>query len=318
MDSTSLDASEVRAVAGDISGAIRADVTVVDEAFELDNGKVVDLYIEFENPNPKPVYLTRLLPEVQKDEHGDSNPLPTSTALLGLTDDGTPLLARLAAKSVAHMLVTGQEDAGKSVLLRAIALSLAQTHEPEELRLICVHPDGKTFAPFEGLPHLIRPPVQDVAEGVEAISSLTMMLDYRERYEENAPRVVLLIDDVGELLINGVTDVTTERLQSLIERGREAGIHVVVAAAHPADSSLHRLMLTSFPLRIIGKAANSADARWQSPRIYKRSKDLAGRGDFFADGGGESGPLRFQAAYVGEMEIRNAVRKVSVQVPAYG
>jgi S-DNA-T family DNA segregation ATPase FtsK/SpoIIIE len=296
----------VRRLADDLAIALHATTVTVSRDFPSDYEGDANVFLEFENPNPQPVNLLKLLPQVVTDEEGEPKPLPTSTALLGLTEDGIPLLARLASEQIGYVLVTGQEDAGKSVLLRAIALSLALTHDAEDLRLICVHPDGKTFAPFAGLPHLIRPPVRDVMEGIEVVSSLTMMLDYRERYEEDAPRVVLLIDDAG-ILCNNYRGFV-ENLQILVQRGREVGIHVVVASA-PLSLGISAIV-EEFPLRLVGKIKTAGEARLATLYGGPDAHLLHSRGDFLAFGADESG-LRFQAAYVGGDEIRYEVKEMA-------
>jgi len=62
---------------------------------------------------------------------GDRSPtLPPATAILGLAEDGAPLLIRLPSPDVAHVLVAGTTGSGKTVLLQAMILSLALTNLP--------------------------------------------------------------------------------------------------------------------------------------------------------------------------------------------
>lgn len=300
--------AKIRRLADDLALALHVTTLRVDRS---EKGVV----LEFENPNPQPVSLLTLLPQVIKDEHGAPDPLPTSTALLGLTDDGLPLLARLASPQVAHILVAGTTGSGKSVLLRTIALSLLLTHTSEELRMIFLDPKGRTFEPFEGAPHLLRPPVTEMPEALEALRSLLRAMEVRDRRGESSPCVVVVVDELADLIFTGGDEIT-EGLTRLVQRGREAGIHVVAATQRPSSAIMTGLMRANFPLRLVGKVVSANDARVATGRGGTDAHLLSGRGDFLAVGGGESEPLRFQVAHVGEEGVRNEVRKLQQAMPS--
>ena len=294
--------AKIRRLADDLALALHVSTLRVDRS---EKGVV----LEFENPNPRPVSLLNLLPQVVKDEHGAPDPLPTSTALLGLTDDGLPLLARLASPQVAHILVAGTTDSGKSVLLRTIVLSLLLTHMGNELRMILLEPKGRIFEPFQGAPHLLRSPITELPEAMEALQSLLRALEVRERRGESRPRVAVVVDELADLIFTGGDEIT-EGLTRLVQRGHEAGIHVVAATQRPSSASMTGLLQANFPLRLVGKVISANDARVATGRGGTDAHLLRGRGDFLAVGGGEAAPLRFQVAHVGEEEIRNEVRKL--------
>ncbi len=287
--------SSIKGLADDLALAMRVP------ALTIDRGKE-GIVLEFSNPNPGPVSLMSLLDEVR--------PLPVSTALLGLTDDGAPLLARLSAPEVAHILVAGTTGSGKSVLLRTMAASLALSHRPDVLRMMCIDPKGRAFRVLEGLPHLTRPPITDLSEAVEALNSLVRMMEVRDRRGEGpdsgvgngAPRIVVFIDELADLIMLGEKSVT-ESITRLAQRGREAGIHLVAATQHPSSAILSSLMRANFPLRLVGKVVSADDARVASGRAGTNAHLLNGRGDFLAVSGGDA-PIRFQVAYIADKELR--------------
>ena len=265
--------------------------------------------LEFEHPNPRPVSLLKLLPQVIVDEHGNPDPLPDTTALLGLTEDGIPLLARLASARVAPVLVAGMTGSGKSVLLRSAALSLLMTHEADKLRMICMDPNGKTFTPFKGAPHLLRPQITDPPAAVDALRSLSHAVKSRRQRGETRPYVVVVIDNLGDLIYAGGDEIA-EMLVRLIQHGQEVGIYPIVATQRPSSASMVELVQTHFALRLVGKVGSANDARMASGRGGTDAHLLNGRGDFLAIGGGEGEPLRFQVASVGEAEIRQEIAKL--------
>lgn len=290
--------SAIKSLADDLALAMRVPSLTIERSKE-------GIVLEFSNPNPTPVSLLTLLDEVR--------PLPISTVLLGLTDAGAPLLARLSAPEVAHILVAGTTGSGKSVLLRTMAASLALSHRPDVLSMVCIDPKARTFSVLDGLPHLPRPPIADLAEAVEALDSLVRMMEIRDRRGErpdvgvgsSAPRIVVFIDELADLIMLGEKSVT-ESLTRLVQRGREAGIHLVAATQHPSSAILSSLMRANFPLRLVGKVVSADDARVASGRAGTNAHLLNGRGDFLAVSGGDP-PIRFQVACADETELRQCL-----------
>ena len=292
--------SAIRRLADDIALALKISTLRINREKE-------GVVLAFDNPRPQPVTLANLLPIVLKDENGAPDPVPLSTALLGLTDDGLPLLARLSSPEVAHILIAGTTGSGKSVLLRTISLSLILTHRPDQLRILALDPKGRVFQPLAGIPHLLRPPVRELPEMLEALHSLLRALEVRDRQRENSPRIVLLIDELADLIFQGGDEII-EALTRLVQRGREAGIHVVAATQRPSSAIMSGLMRANFPLRLVGKVVSSSDARVATGRGGTDAHLLSGRGDFLAVGGGGE-PIRFQVAFVSEEELRTEAHK---------
>ena len=299
--------SSIRSLADDLALALRVPAIRVGRGNE-------GVVLEFPNPEPRPVTLLNLLPGVGS--------LPEATALLGLTDEGVPLLARLSSPEVAHILIAGTTGSGKSVLLKTIALSLILTHRPDALRIMCLDPKGRVFKAFQGVPHLLRPPITEVGETLEALRSLLHAMEVRDRRAENRPHIVLLIDELADLILQGEQQTDgngnagkeiTQSLTRLAQRGREAGIHIVAATQRPSSALLGGLMRANFPLRLVGKVTSSNDALVAAGRGGTDAHLLDGRGDFLAVGVGT--PIRFQAAFVDEKEIRREVADLQPPAP---
>lgn len=286
----------IKRLADDLALALRVSALAIDR----DQHGVV---LSFANPDPKPVELLPLLDEVL--------PIPTTTAVLGLTDAGLPLLARLSAPDVAHVLVAGTTGSGKSVLLRTMATSLVLTHPARHLRLLCIDPKGRTFRALAHAPHLARPLIAQPPEALEALRSLLRTMEVRDQRGERpaqdsgVPHIVVFIDELADLMMAG-GDAVTETLTRLAQRGREAGIHLVAATQHPSAAILGSVMRANFPLRLVGRVASAQDALVASGRGGTDAHLLHGRGDFLALNGGDH-PLRFQVANVREREIRRQV-----------
>ena len=64
--------------------------------------------------------------------------VPPCSALLGLDEEGLPVLLRLPSADVAHVLIAGNTGSGKTVLARTMALSLAMHNPPRALQLVLI------------------------------------------------------------------------------------------------------------------------------------------------------------------------------------
>jgi S-DNA-T family DNA segregation ATPase FtsK/SpoIIIE len=176
--------------------------------------------------------------------------------------------------------------------------------------MVCIDPKGKTFRGFSGARYLQRKPVSGMGEIREVLRSLVRTMEVRDQRGElldgrSTLRIVVLIDEVAELVMTGEDNVTAQ-LTRLVQRGREAGIHVVAATQHPSSAILSSVMRANFPLRLVGKVTSAQDALVASGRAGTGAHLLGGRGDFLAVNGGET-PLRFQAAAISDKEIKRGI-----------
>jgi len=266
-------------------------------------GGAVDLEIPRDDPEP-----VHLLPLHRQIDHGEIPPL---TAILGLGEDGEPLLIRLPSPDVAHVLVSGTTGSGKTVLLQTMILSLAMMNRPRDLALILLDPKRTPFRLFEGLPHVSRTVVRDAGEAAETLESLVRLMETRggpEVWVEGQPHVVLVIDELADLLMTGGSGFQ-QPLTRLLQRGRGAGIHVVAATQKPTAAVLGPLVKANFPVRLVGRVTSATDARVASGWSGTGAERLEGRGDFVAVAEGQV--TRFQTAYVSVEEIQKTVADIS-------
>jgi len=295
-------------------------------------GAAVD--VEIPRDDPQPVRLLPLFRQLHDVRIGTirAHPgasgrepakaaVPPVTAILGLAEDGSPLLIRLPSPDVAHILVAGTTGSGKTVLLQAMILSLAMTNPAPCLRtggregglaLVLVDPKGHAFRLFEGLPHLVRPVIREIGGTVEALQSLVRLMERRSRASpvmggeplQGQPQVALVVDELADLLMVGGRPMR-EALTRLTQRGREAGIHVIAATQKPTSAVLGPLVKANFPVRLCGRVTSAEDARTATGWSGTGAERLLGRGDFLAVAEGRV--VRFQAAHVAPAEVRDVV-----------
>jgi S-DNA-T family DNA segregation ATPase FtsK/SpoIIIE len=241
--------------------------------------------------------------------YSQKTPLPLYTAVLGLCDDGAPLLMRLSSPDVAHVLISGTTGSGKTALCQTMILSLAMTHRRSQLQFVLVDPKRRAFAPFAPLPHLLRPIIGDAAEAIDALGEIVQLMELRGQGNSGAgydaaPRIVIVLDELADLMQVG-GQALVEPLTRLVQRGREAGIHIIACTQKPSSQVIGTLIRANFPARLVGKVVSPEDARVAAGIGGIGAEKLTGRGDFVAVAAGQV--LRFQAAYVSAAEMEQVV-----------
>lgn len=260
------------------------------------SGGIVAVEVPLEDPQP--VHLLALLREV-------SNDLPPVTAVLGLSLEGTPYLLSLAAPEVTHVLVAGATGCGKTELLRSLILSLALYNRQGLFQVVLIDPKRRGFAPLQGLPHLLAPVATETEDALILLTRVLHEMERRDR--ENAsptPRIVVAIDEVGDLIMTGKKPIE-EVLVRLAQRGREAGIHLICSTQRPSAEAVPSTLKANLPARLVGKVASAQDALIAAGISATNAEALRGCGDFLAIVGGNA--ERFQAAYTDSIDIQRII-----------
>ena len=196
------------------------------------------VHVEIPRDDARPVRLLSLMPRLASP---GADPLPPGTAVLGLCDDGAPLLLRLPSPDVAHVLISGTTGSGKTALCRTIVLSLAATHRRSQMQFVLVDPKRQAFAPFAHLPHLLRPIIGDAATAADALQDMVKLMEARGQGEGETrrqagwtPRIVVVLDELADLAQVG-GKAFGENLTRLAQRGREVGMHVIACTQKPSS-----------------------------------------------------------------------------------
>jgi S-DNA-T family DNA segregation ATPase FtsK/SpoIIIE len=226
--------------------------------------------------------------------------VPPCTAVLGLDEEGTPILLRLPSADVAHVLIAGRTGSGKTELARGMIASLAMYNRLGEVQLVLIDPKGRGFTPFASLPHLLCPMVEDVEGALEVLKRLVGEMERRDGEKVTQPQVVVFIDELADLMMVGGKEME-HQLTRLLQRGRGAGIHLVACVQKPTVAVIGSLVKSNFPVRIVGSVVSAEDAKVASGLAGTGAERLLGRGDFLVVANGQV--MRLQGAYVSAQEI---------------
>ena len=250
------------------------------------------IQVEVPRREPSPVKLVPLCERLPKT--------PLMAAVLGVEDSGGPLLLRLNAPDVVHVLVAGTTGSGKTALARTMLVSVALRYRPADVQLVIIDPKGRGFASLRNLPHVREYVAGDSAAAVTQLTRLVAEMESRDRQGVSRPILMVVVDELADLLQTGGKDAEMA-LNRLAQRGREAGIHLVACTQKPSAALLGSSMKANFPVRLVGAAASREEARCASGITNSGAEKLEGKGDFLLIAKGES--IRFQAAWMSEKNV---------------
>lgn len=253
------------------------------------------LHIEIPRDDARALRFLELCAQAERDSAMMRALRVAGTTLLGMGVDGVPVLLRLGVPDVPHVLIAGTTGSGKSQAARTLLASLVLYQPAREIQLLIVDPKASDFHAFETASHLLCPIVENVKDARERLQWLAEEMERRQSERVSRPRVVLLIDELADLLMQGGSDLEN-LLARLIQRGRSAGICVVGCTQKPTAGVLGTLVKANFPVRLVGKVTSAHEALVAAGVSKSGAETLAGRGDFLLIANGEK--MRVQIAHL--------------------
>jgi DNA segregation ATPase FtsK/SpoIIIE, S-DNA-T family len=187
---------------------------------------------------------------------------------LGIDSNGHKFVVDL--QTLPNLLVGGIPGSGKSVLLHSIILSLIGI----DAKLFLVDPKMVEFNMYDEISCIET--IENTVEGVhQIISDVTEIMDSRfERLSSSKCRnaleynhnrkvkmspVVIVIDEWADIVLQ---DKTIQRSLCVVaQKGRAAGISIVMATQRPSVSVISGLIKANFSGRIAMRVASRIDSR---------------------------------------------------------
>ncbi len=259
------------------------------------------LSIEVPRSDSRFITLADLDRRLQSDERLHRALASPGTAILGIDNEGVPLLLRLSSPEVAHCLIAGTTGSGKTELARTMISSLVTHHRPRDIQLALFDPKGHGLAPFAALPHLLFPIVQEPEQALERFDFLVSEMERRDAERIERPRVVVVIDELADLMQMCGSELEA-LLTRLAQRGRSAGLSLIACTQKPAARVIGSLVKANFPVRLVGRVASTDDARVAAGMGGTGAEKLSGRGDFLLVASGQI--IRFQAAQAKMQDVQ--------------
>jgi S-DNA-T family DNA segregation ATPase FtsK/SpoIIIE len=247
--------------------------------------------------------------------------------VIGKDIGGKPIVADLAR--MPHLLVAGQTGSGKSVMINTLLTSLLYRNSPSDLKLILVDPKQVEMAPYNDLPHLLTPVINEPEKCISALKWAVAEMERRLRTmsevgkrniveynnlkkEEGMPYIVIVIDELADLMMMAARDVEA-LIVRLAQKARAAGIHLVLATQRPSVDVITGLIKANVPARIAFTVASQVDSRTIIDQMG--AEKLLGRGDMLLLTAEMPKPKRVQAALIEDAETAKVTDFIRMQRP---
>lgn len=251
----------------------------------------------------------------------------TLTFVIGKDIAGNPVVADLA--KMPHLLVAGQTGSGKSVMINTFLTSLLYRNSPSDLKLILVDPKQVEMAPYNDIPHLLTPVINEPEKCISALKWAVAEMERRLRAmaevgkrniseynnlkkEEGMPYIVIVIDELADLMMMAARDVES-LIVRLAQKARAAGIHLVLATQRPSVDVITGLIKANVPARIAFTVASQIDSRTIIDQMG--AEKLLGRGDMLLLTSDMPKPKRVQAALIEDEETAKVTEFLKMQRP---
>jgi len=292
--------------------------------------------IEVPNKASSTVYLRPLLESATWRESHAAIPI-----LLGRDIAGKVYMTDLS--KAPHLLIAGSTGSGKSVCMNTLIMSLLFRFSPDELKLIMVDPKVVELEMYRPIPHLITPVVNDPkkvplalrwgvnemerrynvlakvkAKNLAAFNSRPpdpqpVIDDFGMLVPAKLPILIIIIDELADIMMTDAKSDVEQSICRIAQKGRAAGIHLVIATQSPRKEVVTGLIKANIPTKIAFRVSNGMDSRVILDAMG--AEKLLGNGDMLFNPPGGANLERIQGAYVSDLEIAKVIDEVAAQRP---
>jgi len=190
-------------------------------------------------------------------------PLPTGSVLLGICDDGLPLLLDLKNPSPGSLLLVGDLSPANRNLLRLILASIVLLHEPGEVDLHLVTDQPEAYRGLLDVPGTIRTHSPFDPRLPELIRYFASRANQRLSGRQASRLAVLGIEDI-ETVVSQLSEERLGELTWLAATGPMEGSWVFAGldAAHYGE--LDPVLFQAFRTRLVGSSTDREIAEYLS------------------------------------------------------
>ena len=294
--------------------------------------------VGIEIPNERKAMLG-LRSMLELDEFINSGPLNLA---IGKTIVGKPLFGDL--EKMPHLLVAGATRTGKSVTLQNLLISMLYKNSPYDLKLIILDPKRVEFTAYHNLPHLYTPVIKEPKGAIKALNWAIQEMERRyEILAENGqvnvsdynkkvlapalekarkkgsvgdavtglppkmPYVVIIFDEYNDFMLSYPKEISP-LITSLTQKGRAAGIHLILATQRPDVKVITGTIKANIPARMALKTTSQIDSR--TILDASGAEDLLGNGDMLYMASDNPRLMRIQAPFISVEEIKAVVSHI--------
>lgn len=292
--------------------------------------------IEIPNERKSTLGLRSML---ELEEFENSGPL---TVAIGKSIIGKPVFGDL--EKMPHLLVAGATRTGKSITLQNLLISLLYKNSPYDLKLIILDPKRVEFTAYHNLPHLYTPVIKEPKGAIKALNWAIQEMerryeilaehgqvnvsDYNKKVLSPAlekarrkgkigdeltglppkmPYIVIIFDEYNDFMLSYPKEISP-LITSLTQKGRAAGIHLILATQRPDVKVITGTIKANIPARMALKTTSQIDSR--TILDASGAEDLLGNGDMLYMASDNPRLVRIQAPFISVEEIKAVVSHI--------
>lgn len=321
--------SKVKNISGDIANKLFSDKELF--TFEKDDEVPKDLFIEsVPSKGAVGIYIPRskFIPIGVREILEEFPTYNTLNFSIGKNIVGENQYSNL--EKMPHLLIAGHTNSGKSVFLNSLIVGLIYQNSPKDLQLIMIDPKGGLeFAMYNELPFLAQNIIDNPEKAQEVLK--TVISEMERRYtlfknskvkklaeynskkidDEKLPYFIIVIDEFADIILDEKNKTRKELaalVQKLAQKGRAAGIHIIIATQKPVNECFPTLIKGNIPARIAFRVTKQEE----SVVILgeKGAELLLGSGDMLVKDPNRDSTNRYQAPYIKNEEIEKFIDKI--------
>ncbi|QTA78897.1 DNA translocase domain-containing protein, FtsK-like [Desulfonema limicola] len=220
-----------------------------------------------------------------------------------------------------HILVGGTTGSGKSICLHTLLLSLLLSQSSDQLKICLIDPKHVEFTPYAALPHHMYGKV--ITSSEEALRILTQLVNEMEERESilasnkvrdiiegeikgviELPRIVVFVEELADIFIQSRAIETP--LARLAQKGRAAGIHLILSTQRPDAETFSGLLRSNIPSRIALTVQKSSESKIILDEVG--AERLSGKGDMLIKISG-SNIIRVHGVKIKQNDIEECISK---------
>ncbi len=265
---------------------------------------------------PNPTRRTVLFGDIMTEELlEDGKPLNVP---LGKDIDGNVICSNIAKWP--HGLIAGGTGSGKSVCINTIVASLILKNKPNELKFIMIDPKYVELCMYDKLPHMIMPVIQDMKMASAALkwavdemnrryvlfagANRRDIISYNEKVKDDPTiqkmcYIVIIIDELAELMLTVGAEVE-DSIQSITQKARAAGIHLIVATQRPDKETIKGSIKANINTRLAFRVSGSVNS--QIILNETGAEALLGNGDMLLKDNTDT-TSRVQGSFIPDSEL---------------
>jgi len=241
---------------------------------------------------------------------------------IGIDTENRPTILDIGSSP--HVMISGTTGSGKTTCLHTILCSLLKVASPDQLQLLLLDAKRTELVKYEHLPHVAAPIADSPQEAIRQLEGAVLTMErrfgvmhdlgakditeaneiIRSYGQKEMPLIMIVADEMAELIMTGPE--AESLIIRLAQKGRSAGIHLVLATQYPKREIISGLMRANLPTKIAFSVSDAVASRVALGE--NGAEKLLGRGDGLLSFAGLPS-VRFQSAYASEVDTAEIIER---------